>query len=56
MEKPFSGNGNSGQRTRDTLLSIYLRGARAARIYDGADEGHKASLARQILKKYGMGA
>lgn len=41
--------------TEDTLLSIYLREARAARIYDGADEVHKASLARQVLKKYGMG-
>lgn len=40
--------------TEDSLLGLYLREARAARIYDGADEVHKASLARQILKNYGL--
>jgi acyl-CoA dehydrogenase len=40
--------------TEDSLLGIYFREARAARIYDGADEVHKASLARSILKKYGL--
>ena len=38
--------------TDDTILAAYYRYERAARIYDGADEVHKSSLARQILKKY----
>lgn len=38
--------------TDDTILSFYYRHERAARIYDGADEVHKSSLARQILKEY----
>tara|TARA_B100001057_G_scaffold485171_1_gene564472 strand:- start:15522 stop:16700 length:1179 start_codon:yes stop_codon:yes gene_type:complete len=38
--------------TDDTILATYYRHERAARIYDGADEVHKSSLARQILKKY----
>ncbi|MBK8878076.1 MAG: acyl-CoA dehydrogenase family protein [Haliscomenobacter sp.] len=38
--------------TDDTLLSYYYREERGARIYDGPDEVHKASLARKILKKY----
>lgn len=39
--------------TDDTILAFYYREERAARIYDGTDETHKASLARKILKKYG---
>lgn len=38
--------------TDDTLLSYYYREERSARIYDGPDEAHKASLARKILKGY----
>jgi alkylation response protein AidB-like acyl-CoA dehydrogenase len=38
--------------TDDTILAAYYRHERAARIYDGADEVHKSSLAKQILKKY----
>jgi len=38
--------------TDDTILAFYYRHERAARIYDGADEVHKSSLARQILKDY----
>jgi acyl-CoA dehydrogenase len=38
--------------TDDTLLSFFFRSERAARIYDGADEVHKASVARRILKGY----
>ncbi|MBX2927166.1 MAG: acyl-CoA dehydrogenase family protein [Saprospiraceae bacterium] len=38
--------------TDDTLLSYYYREERGARIYDGPDEAHKASLARKILKSY----
>ena len=42
--------------TDDTLLSYYYREERGARIYDGPDETHKASLARKILKQYGVKA
>ena len=38
--------------TDDTLLAWYFREERSSRIYDGTDETHKASLARQILKNY----
>jgi alkylation response protein AidB-like acyl-CoA dehydrogenase len=36
----------------DTVLSWFYRHERAARIYDGPDEVHKSSVARQILKRY----
>jgi alkylation response protein AidB-like acyl-CoA dehydrogenase len=38
--------------TDDTILAWFYRHERAARIYDGADEVHKTSLARRILKSY----
>jgi len=37
-----------------TVLSFWYRHERAARIYDGPDQVHKAALARQILKSYGL--
>ena len=40
--------------TDDTLLSYWYRHERGARIYDGPDEVHKASLAKTILKEYGL--
>jgi alkylation response protein AidB-like acyl-CoA dehydrogenase len=40
--------------TDDTPLAYFYRGERAARIYDGADEVHKSSVARRILKRYGL--
>jgi alkylation response protein AidB-like acyl-CoA dehydrogenase len=40
--------------TDDTLLSFWYRHERGARIYDGPDEVHKASLAKSILKEYGF--
>jgi acyl-CoA dehydrogenase len=40
--------------TDDTPLSAYYRHERAARIYDGPDEVHKAAVARRILKHYGL--
>ncbi|GAB5528044.1 MAG: acyl-CoA dehydrogenase family protein [Roseivirga sp.] len=40
--------------TEDTMLSFWYRHERGARIYDGPDEVHKASLARSVLKQYGM--
>lgn len=38
----------------DTLLSFWYRHERGARIYDGPDEVHKTSLAKSILKNYGL--
>ena len=38
--------------TDDTLIAYFYRMERGARIYDGADEVHKLSLARRILKPY----
>ena len=38
--------------TDDTILAYFFRHERAARIYDGADEVHKTSLAKRILKTY----
>jgi alkylation response protein AidB-like acyl-CoA dehydrogenase len=35
-----------------TILAFYYRHERAARIYDGADEVHKISVAKRILKEY----
>ncbi len=40
--------------TDDTLLSFWYRHERAARIYDGPDEVHKSTLAKHILKQYGL--
>jgi alkylation response protein AidB-like acyl-CoA dehydrogenase len=38
--------------TDDTILAFFYRHERAARIYDGADEVHKVSVAKQILRDY----
>ncbi|GMU91417.1 MAG: acyl-CoA dehydrogenase [Candidatus Hydrogenedentota bacterium] len=38
----------------DTPLSYFFRHERAARIYDGPDEVHKQSVAKRILKRYGI--
>lgn len=38
--------------TDDTVLAYFYRGERAARIYDGADEVHKMTVARRILRNY----
>ncbi|MDJ0771476.1 MAG: acyl-CoA dehydrogenase family protein [Ilumatobacter sp.] len=42
--------------TDDTVLSYWYRHERAARIYDGADEVHKTSLGRRILRRYAPGS
>ncbi len=39
--------------TDDLPLSYWYRHERAARIYDGADEVHKRSVGRRILRNYG---
>jgi alkylation response protein AidB-like acyl-CoA dehydrogenase len=38
----------------DTVLSSFYRQGRAARIYDGPDEVHKAVVSKRILKRYGL--
>jgi len=38
----------------DTVLSWFYRQERAARIYDGPDEVHKAVVAKRLLKRHGM--
>ena len=39
--------------TDDTILAWWYRHERGARIYDGPDEVHKASVAKRILRNYG---
>ncbi|MFA6413275.1 MAG: acyl-CoA dehydrogenase family protein, partial [Syntrophales bacterium] len=42
--------------TDDTIIAFFYRHERAARIYDGADEVHKMSVAKRIMRqKGGMG-
>ena len=41
--------------TDDTILSFFYREERAARIYDGTDETHKASLARRMVRAAKVG-
>jgi len=36
----------------DTPIATYYQHERAARIYDGADEVHKISVAKRILKEF----
>ncbi len=38
--------------TDDTILAYWYRHERGARIYDGADEVHKTSLGRRLLRRY----
>ena len=40
--------------TDDTPIAWWFRHERAARIYDGADEVHMSTVARRILRNYGM--
>ena len=40
--------------TDDLVLAWWYRHERGARIYDGPDEVHQSSVARMILKRYGM--
>jgi acyl-CoA dehydrogenase len=37
--------------TDDTVLAYWYRHERAARIYDGADEVHKTSLGRRLMRR-----
>jgi acyl-CoA dehydrogenase len=40
--------------TDDTPLAYWYRHERAARIYDGPDEVHQSSVAKRILRSYGL--
>ncbi len=51
IDRAIQTNGALGV-TEDTVLSFFYRHERAARIYDGPDEVHKASVAKRILRRY----
>ncbi len=51
IDKALQVHGGLGM-TDDVIIPFFYRHERGARIYDGADEVHKMSVARRILKKY----
>jgi acyl-CoA dehydrogenase len=51
LDRALQTHGGLGM-TDDTSLAFWFRHERAARIYDGPDEVHKASVARRILRDY----
>ena len=51
IDRALQAHGGLGYST-DLPLEAMYRYARAARLYDGADEVHRASVARQILRGY----
>lgn len=51
IDKALQVHGGLGM-TDDIIIPWFYRHERAARIYDGADEVHKMSLAKRILKGY----
>ena len=51
VDKALQVHGGLGM-TDDSIIPYYYRHERAARIYDGADEVHKVSVARRILRSY----
>ena len=52
LDRAIQVHGGLGM-TDDTVLAQLWSHERAARIYDGADEVHKISVAKHILRKYG---
>jgi hypothetical protein len=48
----FPWSRSSLYETDRAILAFLYRHERAARIYNGADEAHKISAAKQILKHY----
>ncbi len=50
-DKALQVHGGLGM-TDDVIIPFFYRHERAARIYDGADEVHKMSVARRILRRY----
>ncbi|MCU0821506.1 MAG: acyl-CoA dehydrogenase family protein [Spirochaetes bacterium] len=51
LDRAIQVHGGLGM-TDDTVLSLFYRMERAARIYDGPDEVHKLTAGKRILKKY----
>jgi acyl-CoA dehydrogenase len=51
LDRAIQTHGGMGM-TDNLPLAFWYRNERAARIYDGTDEVHKISLAKQILKGY----
>jgi acyl-CoA dehydrogenase len=51
VDRSLQAHGSLGYST-DLPLEAMYRFARAARIYDGPDEVHRASVARQVLRGY----
>ncbi|MDE2148473.1 MAG: acyl-CoA dehydrogenase family protein [Gammaproteobacteria bacterium] len=51
LDRTLQAHGALGM-TDDAYVAFAFRHERAARIYDGPDEVHKLSVARQILKRY----
>src|SRR4029077_5159766 len=51
IDRAIQVHGSLGYTTDLPLESMY-RAARAARIYDGPDEVHKVTVARNLLKRY----
>jgi acyl-CoA dehydrogenase len=51
IDRALQAHGALGYST-DLPLEAMYRYARAARIYDGPDEVHRSSVARQILRRY----
>ena len=51
LDRALQVHGGLGM-TDDTILAYLYRHERAARIYDGADEVHKVSVARRIIADY----
>jgi alkylation response protein AidB-like acyl-CoA dehydrogenase len=53
LDRAIQAHGGLGM-TDLTPLAWFFRHERAARIYDGPDEVHKAVVARRILQRYGL--
>ena len=53
LDRAIQAHGAMGL-TDETMLANLFQHERGARIWDGADEVHKQSLALHILKKYGL--
>ncbi len=53
LDRAIQAHGALGM-SDDTPLAFWYAHERASRIYDGPDEVHKAVVARQVLKRFGM--
>ncbi len=51
IDRALQVHGSLGM-TDDTILAYFYRHERASRLYDGADEVHKMSVAKRILNDY----